>query len=676
MHKNERSFLTKTASTPNGALILGYTDAGEPCYMTARERSWHMAVFGATGTGKTTEMSGFIRQDIDAYRRVGVLCPHGDLFYRTLDYCCYRRAFGPQPETVLFNPSDGEWVTPYNPFLPRCGDLSVQVDRRVQATLRAWGQHGSDETPRLEKWLKCIFTVLIECKLTILEARYLIDQHAPEIRAYLTRGLSDPLVRTKLEQLAAYKPSDFYGQIESVENRLMRFLCSDVVRRTMGLGTSAIDPEAIMEGGQNFLANLAPGPFQSREQARLWGTLWVTEFVEAASRRPTGSRPFYLYIDEAELFVIPEIGEALDQCRKKGLHLTLAFQHLGQLKAEDLKVYKSVKNVRNKIVFAVPDRIDATELADDLFDGLAEPEVKYVRRHLTHRIYDTRETSITRGDSSSQTAGSTHSITDTAGHSTTESEGTARTSGNARQNSRSSSESGSQGESWQDGWSHANAEAWQRPRWYIGLPAVIGTKTSTRTSGRSYNRSATTQSSFSAAEQESSSSHEDTAESRQSSIAESQSRATGTAKSIQTGTTHTVSITDQPGTRHVPFFVEQPEHYTLEERRWRAAEVIMRQPTGHCVALVGGKRAQRLTVRAPKPFFLGPRYLLGAVQRLYKKHALPRKEAERLLAAREAKLLAEAQPAAQSRPPAAKKSPTKGRAEGTPSLFDDILGKE
>src|SRR5207253_1888478 len=108
--------------------------------------------------------------------------------------------------------------------------------------------------------------------------------------------------------------------------RLMRFLCSGVIRRTMGVGTSVLDFGQIMDEGKILLVNLGLSDTVSEEQRRLIGTLLISEMFEAAMRRPTGSRPHYLYIDEAGLFVTPELGKALDQCRKKGLHVTLAVQ--------------------------------------------------------------------------------------------------------------------------------------------------------------------------------------------------------------------------------------------------------------------------------------------------------------------------------------------------------------
>jgi hypothetical protein len=51
---------------------------------------------------------------------------------------------------------------------------------------------------------------------------------------------------------------------------------------------------------------------------------------------------------------------------------------------ENLQIYQEQR--RNKIMFSVPDRQDALELADDVFDHLSAPEVKFMHQHVNHRL--------------------------------------------------------------------------------------------------------------------------------------------------------------------------------------------------------------------------------------------------------------------------------------------------
>jgi hypothetical protein len=263
----------KSGDPPRGSLFLGIVD-GQHLYLTARDRSYHLLIIGGIGTGKTVTAENLIRQDIEHGRGVVLIDPMGALFKRVLGYLCYCAATGRRiPEVILFNPSENEWVLPFNPFVRKDGELSVQVDRLVAATLRAWGQDTGNDTPRLEKWLTCLFCLMIECNLTLLEAAWLLDRNQQELREQLLSRISNSFIRKQFEQLSHFKPFEFSQQLESVENRLMRFLASGHLGRIFGAGTNALDFQKIMDEGKILLVNLQPGKFLSHEQAQLIGIL-------------------------------------------------------------------------------------------------------------------------------------------------------------------------------------------------------------------------------------------------------------------------------------------------------------------------------------------------------------------------------------------------------------------
>jgi len=639
-----------------------------------------------------------------------------------LEYCCYRRAIGCKlPKIILCNPSDGTWVLPYNPFTRRDGDLSVQVDRRVRATLMAWGQYGSDQTPRLEKWLRVLFTVLLECGLTILEVAMLLDQHGQEVRTTFMAGLNDSFIRRKLEQLSLYRPGEFMEQIESVENRLMRFLCSRTIRNMMGIGSNGLDFAKAMDEGHIVLVNLKPSRYLSLEQQRLIGTLFLTEFYETALMRKGGSRPFYLYIDEAARFVVPELGEALEQCRQKGLHFFLAFQHLAQFRKEDPRLYKAIKNnCRTKIIFATPDREDAQELADDLFVGLAEPQIKRMRRHLSHLIEDIRQTSKTtsvgssqslgRGTSSSinqsqsagrnwttasgrsrgsheshgsssgmtvttsheRSSGRSHSVSETEssswGYSETESESTTDTDSSSRGTTHSQSLSESEGTSStlaqspegelagtttgmavDASRSLTTASSSSHTHSHAHTAGIAHTHSSQETFGRSVGNTTSTSISVGKSKGHNVSRNvqrgNDASNSRTRGFGHDESHSQGSSRaesqSTERGSSRNTSITDQPGVRHTPFWEEDPEHWSLEEQRWRASELVMGLQTGHCLIRTPSGEFGAATVPLARKFYLPPRSLHQFKQELYESCCLTPDEADRRIEARQRQLLSQ-----------------------------------
>jgi hypothetical protein len=189
----------------------------------------------------------------------------------------------------------------------------------------------------------------------------------------------------------------------------------------------------------------------SKEQRKLIGTLLLNEFFEVALMRQSGSRPFNLYVDEAAEFVTPEMGEALETCRQKGLDLNLSFQHLSQFREPgNDRLYKAIKNnARNKLVFAMPDRQDAMELSDDLFVGMAEPEIKYLHRQISYMIEDVRQTSTTRSTGSSRGSGQSQNSSTATASSAGTSSGRNESEQNSDQEGRTQARSHQQGRNWQ-----------------------------------------------------------------------------------------------------------------------------------------------------------------------------------------------------------------------------------
>lgn len=551
--------------------------------LTPTDRSTHTLIVGPPGSGKTNLEELIARQDIAKGHSAWVIDGQGPLFHRLAAYSLSK---GIDP--VLVNPSGGEWICPYNPFRKNGGPISVQVDHRVQATLKAWGQENGDDTPRLERNLRCIYWVLIEQGLTILEASYLIATDW-RIRDYLVRGIESELVKQKLFNLFSHSPQQFLNQVESCENRLMRFSSDDPVGQMMGVGTNALDIPKLMDEGGVVLVNLGLSDYLPDTQRRLMGCMLVTELFEHAMRRPKGARPVYLTIDEAGSFVIPEIGKSLDYCRQKGLHMTLSFQHLWQARLEDLKTYKSMKNsARTKIILGVGDRQDALELADDIFTGLADPEVKHELWCLSHRLEDTYLPTFGLGGSAGLGVNNALGTS----KSTVKTKGRASTKGSQYSVGSQSGET-SGGENTLS----TESESWQQ--------------------------------SFGKSETES----------------DSDSEGTGLQHTIGLGLNLGLSgsVGLHPATKHIPFMEKKGvQFYSLEDRRWRAAEKLMTQARGHAIVRLPSGAVKHVAIPKPRPVLLKREEFVRLREGAYRKYSLPAAEATRIIKERQERLLSEA----------------------------------
>jgi len=172
---------------------------GSRVEISEKNRRLHMQVIGSTGTGKSKFLEGMIRQDILADRGLCLIDPTGALYANIVKwiesgYLHKRR------KIILFDPTEEGWSVGFNPLLSGF-EPSFLVDNMVKAIAKVWGGEDQDRTPLLKRCLRLILHVLAENKLSLLEAQQLINPDDPLLRNYLTRNLSDPMIREEWEFL-------------------------------------------------------------------------------------------------------------------------------------------------------------------------------------------------------------------------------------------------------------------------------------------------------------------------------------------------------------------------------------------------------------------------------------------------------------------------------------------
>lgn len=384
-------------------------------WLSGKDRATHMQIIGATGTGKSKMMEWMIRQDILEHRGLCLIDPHASLYHNLTQWLEWNRL---KRKVVLFDPGEENWVFSFNPLHKTDVELAFQMDSMVRACGKVWGDEDQDRAPLLKRCLRNIFYVLAEKNLTLVEALHLIDEGNPNIRNLLTSDITDEYTLSQWQGFNKMSPREFREMFSSTQNRLIEFLGSPRMRRIFGQKTHTIDFRKIMDEGYILLVNLSWGKSISPQNARMLGTLLVNDLFTAARNRPEGSQPFYLYIDEFAEFANEDTAQILDQCRKWGLHLILAHQHLNQLKTTNEKVYYSVlTNAKTKLVFGGLTPDDAEILARQIFMGeLDIDEIKHTLK--SRKVMDYREETRT-----------IHSQSHSSGSGWSESSGTSETSG-------------------------------------------------------------------------------------------------------------------------------------------------------------------------------------------------------------------------------------------------------
>jgi hypothetical protein len=271
-------------------------------------------------------------------------------------------------------PADPAWTFSLNPFMG-LGDPDVDLvaltDTITTAILQAWGQDRVTETPLIGEVLHNLLYAIGRLSLPLVDAMdFLSRERKREREEHLARLVAlDPDAASFWLTLEKLSPNRRDEYLAPVRRRLQPFFASPFVRRIFSQTDRALDVAEEMDRGSVLLVDLRPGPSLSADASRLIGLLLVNEFYTGAFRRKN-KRPAYLYIDECQEYLSPNIARILDETRKFSLSFVLAHQHLGHLRQAGEHIYRSVlTNTHVKVVFGGLDPTDAGEMAEVMFRG-------------------------------------------------------------------------------------------------------------------------------------------------------------------------------------------------------------------------------------------------------------------------------------------------------------------
>lgn len=357
------------------------------------QRDKHLYVCGSTGMGKSKFLERLVRQDIMAWRksRCGLLLldPHGSLYDSLIRWLAWH---GLDRPVIPIDLRQDDWIISYNLLRQRTiADPAVLVDNITDAMAYVWGQGGVNQTPLFARWAGNVIRALYEKKLTLVEAEYLVDRVAKQIRSALTSDLKDKPSRQDWQFADTLNARDFEAQIGSTVNRLQRFIRNQTMRAMFGQSGLSFDFGSALEEGSIILVNLATERARiSKTNAELFATLLLSDLWTAAQERGkrAGVKPFYCYLDEFQRFVTPTISDNLDEARGFGLHLTMAHQFPNQLldRGENgRRVYNSImENASSKVVFHLSHADNLRVMAEWLYTGVMNPD------EIKHELYATK----------------------------------------------------------------------------------------------------------------------------------------------------------------------------------------------------------------------------------------------------------------------------------------------
>ena len=342
--------------------IIGYPDDAIELSLEVRRR--HMAIIGATGSGKSSLLLNLFAQD--AARGDGILYidPLGDDAEQMLGLIPEWR----RNQVCYLNFADREYPVAMNVLEDVApDDRELHVDNIVSTMHGIWRDLGWGA--RMEEILRHSLRALIETPNAslVLLPRLLTDN---EFRARIVSRVSNPLTQRFFTARFNEWRSTYQDEaINPVLNKAETFLFSPLVRNVLGQACSTLDFRHEMAHRHIVIANLAKGVI-GETNAYLIGGLLIA-LVQAAGlarmQLPIENQPlFHMLIDEGHDFAVDKIPSLYSQARHYGVTLALATQFLKGLPEKTEAAMRT--NPATLVVFR-PGAEDAKLLAPE-FDRL------------------------------------------------------------------------------------------------------------------------------------------------------------------------------------------------------------------------------------------------------------------------------------------------------------------
>jgi hypothetical protein len=295
-------------------------------------RRKHMALFGGTGTGKSTLLCNMAAADLGAGTGITVVDPHGGLCEELLTNHIPRHR---KNDVIVFDPNNREHALALNVLdCPRPEERGLVVSHVVSIFHKLWADSWG---PRLEDILRNALWVLIEqpSPTSLLALPKLLTQDG--CRADLLRHVANPSVLDFFSNtFARWTPSFREEAISPVLNKCRAFLTDPLMRAVIGQTRSSFNFRWMIDHRKILLCDLAKGSIGD-DNSRLLGSLIVLkEKLAALSRqdmRESDRVAHVLYCEEAHSF-IGDFESILAEARKFGLILTLATQGIETLPRE------------------------------------------------------------------------------------------------------------------------------------------------------------------------------------------------------------------------------------------------------------------------------------------------------------------------------------------------------
>ncbi|MBW3541540.1 MAG: TraM recognition domain-containing protein [Planctomycetes bacterium] len=388
--------------------LLGHIHGtNHPVRIPRRSFDTHWHLIGGTGKGKTTAIHTILHQLLrDPVHEpcVVIIDRMGNLSFELLlwmasDFC----TDDVRERLVYVEPSREDVVMGFNPLrFQTDGEGFYKATRTSEIVLRGWSSQNLEEMPRLARWLFNSFWAAAQMGLTVADCMHFILPGSPYHRPLLQA--LPPRLQYEWQELMRSRSGEVMRVLESTQNRLKPYFESPILRLMFGSSHSHLDMHRFMRDGRIVLLNLAPNNRLPEQIADAIGGMVINEVLSTARSLPLGVRyPTFLFLDEFQRFVGPDIESAIPEMRQRGVKLILSHQSFSQLERGDIDLTTIIFQAQSRMVFGVQGEdadLLAHELASITFDPARIKDEIYSRRQRIagHRTRELSSCSTSRSD--------------------------------------------------------------------------------------------------------------------------------------------------------------------------------------------------------------------------------------------------------------------------------------
>ena len=349
-----------------------------PIFLCPDDRMRHAAVFGQTGTGKSTLLEYMILQDICNGCGLAVIDPHGEMIDSIVGKIPDHRV----NDVILFDPLDRERPPGLNLLEWKTIDERDLIIDELYLTL--------DRIYDMKQTGGPIFESNFRGMMKLLTGDRPREDFVPTLLDFTTCYLSRKFRNWLMQSIDDLHVKDFKYELERtggdaslsnlapyITSKFSRFVSDSMLRRIIGQTKSSINFDEVLNTGKILLIKLGKGRFGANVSALISNQI-VAHLKLAAMKRgempPKERRDFYLYVDEAHNLPSENFMELLSEARKFRMGLVLATQYTSQLTqsltSRDNLLAAILGNVGTLITFRLGQE-DAEKLAPAL-----QPEFK------------------------------------------------------------------------------------------------------------------------------------------------------------------------------------------------------------------------------------------------------------------------------------------------------------